>query len=90
MYAPRTKTPQARAEYCWQPSAPTRCTLGQASEDAAAEDLNLRVRFYGRGLVPRIGYKIRLFSLYAHRFVENWERLRFAGRVNQSVVDQGF
>ena len=45
MYAPRTKTPQARAEYCWLPSAPTRYTLGQAPEDAAAEDLNIRVRF---------------------------------------------
>ena len=43
-YASGTKTPQACAEYCRLPSAPTRYTLGQAPEDGRAEDLNLRVR----------------------------------------------
>jgi hypothetical protein len=42
--APRNKTPQARAGYCWLPSAPARYTLCQAAEDAALEELNLRVR----------------------------------------------
>jgi hypothetical protein len=43
--APRNKTPQARAESCRLPSAPARYTLGQAPEDAAAEELKkLRVR----------------------------------------------
>ena len=43
-YALRNKTPQARAEYCRLPSAPARYTLGQTAEDAAAEELKLRVR----------------------------------------------
>jgi len=43
--APRNETPQARAESCRLPSAPARYTLGQAAEDAAAEELKrLRVR----------------------------------------------
>jgi hypothetical protein len=49
-YALRNKTPQARAEYCRLPSAPARYTLGQTAEDAAAEELKLRVRLYGRDL----------------------------------------
>ena len=43
-YALRNKTPQARAEYCRLPSASARYTLGQTAEDAAAEELKLRVR----------------------------------------------
>ena len=43
-HASGTKAPQARAGYCRLLRAPTRYTLGQAPEDAAAEDLNLRVR----------------------------------------------